>query len=81
MFENNLIKNIHKSRYIASWCNIGGSLEGKWRWQFRDWLRSLVIDGEHLTEDEVMSIYYYATNGKMELESNARLFLIRQKES
>ena len=79
MFENDLVKGIHKSRYIASWCNVGGSLKRGDAWRFQDWLRSLVIDGEHLTEDEVMSIYNYATNGKLELESNARLFIIRRK--
>lgn len=77
MFENRKIKGIHKSRYFASWLNaqdrFGCTEENKGlgpKW-FGSWLRTLVIDGEHLTEDECDEITAYAYNGKMELEYNA----------
>lgn len=71
MFENKLIKGIYVSRYIASW------LHEKVRMSiaFKQWLRTLVIDGEHLTEDEVDYIYNFATNGKLELQENASFFI------
>lgn len=72
MFENKLIRNIHVSRYIASWMNVGGSVGSI---GFELWLERLLIDGEHLTEDEIRYIRNFARNGKMELETNAKLFL------
>lgn len=70
MFENKVIKGIYISRYVASWTNAGGKRKG-----FKNWLRTLVIDGEHLTEEEIYDIYAYATNGKLELEDSAREYL------
>lgn len=72
MFENKLIRNIHVSRYIASWVKVGGSVDSL---GFELWLERLLIDGEHLTEDEIMYIRNFARNGKLELETNAKLFL------
>lgn len=89
MFENSLIRNIHKSRYVASWTNMGGTfgrhsqnikdrpLVKTGRYAFQDWLGTLVIDGEHLTKDEINEIYLYATNGKLELETSAAKFMNR----
>lgn len=72
-FENKIINGIHVSRYVASWSNVSG---GKYRFFFfEDWLRQLVINGRSLTEDEIRYIYNYATNGKLELEANARTFI------
>ena len=48
---------------------------GKINSSFRYWLKQLVIDGEHLTDEEVRRIYYFATNGKLELQSNASAFI------
>lgn len=75
MFENKLIRNIHCSRYVASYVNAGGDMNRVGSWRFKRWLKSLVIDGEHLTDDEVRYIYNYGTNGKLELEENASRFL------
>jgi len=89
MFENSLIRNIHKSRYVASWIKMGGTfcrlsqnikdrpLVKTGRFAFREWLGTLVIDGEHLTEDEINAIYLYAENGKLELEESAAKFMNR----
>ena len=79
MFENKLVEGIYYSRFVASWFNAnGGKLR---RTAFRTWLNQLVINGRHLTEDEVREIYDFATNGKLELESNAIQFMISVKES
>ena len=70
-FENAAIRGIYISRYIAAWTHEGGKINSS----FRYWLKQLVIDGEHLTDEEVRRIYYFATNGKLELQSNASAFI------
>jgi len=71
MFENKLIHDVHKTRYIVSWLKAGGLLcYGEDIDNFRDWLLSL-----NLTDDEVQDIVYLATNGKLELESSAKKFI------
>ena len=71
MFNNNLINDIHKSRYIASWLKEGGRLYyGEDIDNFYKWLLSL-----GLTEDEAQQVVNLATNGKLELENSARKFL------
>ena len=76
-FKNEIINGIHASRYIISWVKAGGDLYGSRRRasKFIDWLYSLVINGRHLTDEEVDRIYYLSSNGKMELEVNAEKFL------
>ena len=71
-FENKIIKGIHASRYIASWSNVGGTFDRKpgGRFDFRVWLESLGLE-----EDEVRFIFNLATNGKLELQENARKVL------
>ena len=79
-FENELIRGIYISRYVGSWLNVSYPIEHTSRSRnkyglFIAWLRQLVIDGEHLTEDEVWRIYNFATNGKLELQENAKKFV------
>lgn len=84
-FENRLIKGIHVSRYIASWYNVGGTkvrylnktdpTKRRIESYFADWLRTLVINDGHLTEDEVRYITHFAENGKLELQESAKEFL------
>ena len=84
-FENRLIKGIYVSRYIASWYNVGGTrvrylnktepTHRRVETTFADWLRTLDINGEHLTEDEVRYITNFAENGKLELEHSAMKYL------
>lgn len=71
MFENKNYKMIYYSRFVASWINAGGKLD----WKFKTWLHQLEIDGELIPEDIIDEIYNYATNGKLELEENAKRFL------
>lgn len=68
-FINGEVRNIHKSRYIASWMNATGALAG-----FESWLEQLIIDGSGLSEDEISEITNFAENGKLELETNAKFF-------
>jgi len=76
LFENVKIKGIHKSRYVASWMNAGGTME--YVDEFREWLSTLEIDGEHLTPDEIDEIDRYARMGKSELEWSAKDFLANE---
>ena len=70
-FENESIRGIYATRFIASWLRMGGMLcTGKDVDNFRSWLLSL-----GLNSDEVWTIMYLATNGKMELEVNVKAFL------
>ena len=82
MFENKIVRGIHMSRYIASWMKSGGTFtRNLWNGEvaFRAWLGTLIIDGDRLTEDEIREIRNYADNGKLELETSAKLFLGKRK--
>ena len=74
MFENNLINGIHKSRYVVSWVKEGGELNYK----FKEWLKTLTINGRKLTDDEVKDIYNFGTNGKLELETSAMRYITNE---
>jgi hypothetical protein len=71
-FENKLIRDVHASRYIASWGKMGGhfgrGLYG--RFDFQEWLESMGLEPE-----EVYFIYNLATCGRMELETSARKYI------
>jgi len=68
MFENKISHNgIFYSRYIASWTNEGGNPGDS---KFVAWL---IQTG--CTADEAHEIRNLATNGKLELETNAMMFL------
>lgn len=75
MFENKIIKDYaHASRFVASWTNKGGKLDRENRQLFKKWLRSLGLE-----EEDVTYIYNFATNGKLELEGCAMMFLMGQQ--
>lgn len=80
-FENSLIRGIYISRYIASWLRAGVGIDFNSlrcinkHGLFIAWLKSLTIDGDHLTDDEVWRIYHFAMNGKLELQESAKEFL------
>lgn len=84
-FENRIIRNMFASQYVAAWFNAGGTNRSHYdkdkpkgqriKTDFTEWLRSLVIDGEHLTDEEIRFIDNFRGNGKLELEENARRFL------
>lgn len=78
MLENKSVRGIHVSRYVASWAKAGGTLTlsaRTGRSAFRNWLSTLTIDGACLTENEIQQICNYASNGKFELETSAKMFL------
>ena len=66
------IKGIEASVYAASYWRGGGTdsyiLTVKW-------LSQLIINGEHLTEDEVTLLANFIQNGKLELEVNVNEFV------
>lgn len=67
-------------RFPASWRNAGGRISGIPRYdgKYIDWLKTLVVNGEPLTEEEVDEIYRYTQElncGKLELEISAKEFL------
>lgn len=66
------IRNIPITRYVASWY-VGGGTQSIHR--VREWLKTLIIDGEHLNEEEVELIATCAVNGKLELEGSVKRFL------
>jgi hypothetical protein len=74
MFENKEFEGIYYSRFIASYMKVKkGAFDGD---EFRAWLRSLSINDKTMTEDEIWDIYNLATNGKLELETDCKIFLI-----
>lgn len=71
-FENAKTHNgIHYSRYIASWKRKGGKLYVDDDSLFIRWLK----EKEGLTDDEISDIRLLVTNGKLELETSAMLFM------
>jgi hypothetical protein len=76
MFENKIFEGIHYSRFIASWTNQVGIVD----YHFKDWLKSLTINGKVIPEEVIEEIYELGTNGKLELETSALIFLKNYKE-
>ena len=68
------IHGIPLSRYIASWY-IGGGTQSYHKVQ--DWLRTLVINDERLTEAEVIMVTNAIINGKLELQESVKDFLAK----
>ena len=66
------IRGIPLTRFVASWYIAGGERSVPKMW---DWLSSIEIDGEHLTNEEIDLIVQCATNGKLELEESAQDFI------
>ena len=71
-FENGIVENFtYKSRFIASWTNVGGSFKTRSdRNNFKKWLLSIGVG-----EDDSRDILNLATNGKLEYEYSAEEFL------
>ena len=71
MFTNHIIDGYtYETRFIMSWIRAGGGLYyGEDIDDFREWLSSL-----GLSNDDVRHIVFLATNGKLELETSAKMF-------
>ena len=63
--------NVHASRYIASFILAGGNVRSS---SFNDWLESLEV-----SKDDIHYITELARNGKLELETSAKIFLQNSK--
>ncbi len=76
-FENKTECGIHPTRFIMSWVREGGTLSrsGTGYDDFMEWLKTLIIDGKPLSDDDVHHIVFLASNGKMELEGSAKAYL------
>ena len=74
MFENKVAKDtyVYYSRFIASFIKAGGKIS--YRGEFRDWLEHL-----GLNKEDIDAICNMATNGKLELEHDAKYFLIERR--
>lgn len=72
MFENKLFEGIYYSRFIASYVNVRGKINPD---EFKDWLRSLIINEKKIPEDVIYDIYNLSTSGKLELEDNLRYYI------
>lgn len=72
MFENKVINGVHTSRYIMSWLRSGGTFgrRGEGYYEFKEWLDSLGLEDE-----DAEYIVQLARNGRMELETSAKLFI------
>lgn len=77
MFENKVYETIYYSRFVASWIKAGG---GKLDYRFKEWLKSLIINGKHIPDEIITEIYNYAENGKLELQEHAKMFLNKKAE-
>ena len=75
MFENKRTEwgDVHYSRIIASWRNVGGYIYGSRKADtlFLKWLKEKC----HCTDTEVNDIWLFATNGKLEYEDSAKKFI------
>lgn len=80
-WKNRTECGIHPTRFIMSWVREGGELRrrGDGIDDFRDWLKTLMIDGKPLSENDIDHIMFLATNGKMEFEYSARNFIAALK--
>lgn len=76
-WQNMTESGLHPTRIIMSWVRVGGtfSRRGDGYDDFRDWLKTLIIDGKPLSENDVNHIIFLASNGKMELEYSAKTYL------
>lgn len=70
-WTNKQYEHIYYSRFIASWAKEGGSMN----WMFKEWLKTITINGNHLPDDVVEEIYFLGTNGKLELEESAKYYI------
>ena len=74
MYENKVINGIPMSRYIASWMNVGGKIYYDHESQWYKWLESMGF-----SEDDIWHCTNLALNGKLELETSAKLFMANRK--
>ena len=78
LLENKWTHNyqVHYSRYIASWKRAGGVICRDPDTLFVRWLR----EEAELTDEEISDILLLVESGKLELETNAMLFMAKHKD-
>lgn len=77
MWSNETECGIHATRFIMSWVREGGTFTrvGIGYEAFEDWLKTLIVDGKPLSDNDVNHILHLAKGGKMELECSAKNFI------
>lgn len=76
-WKNETECGIHPTRFIMSWVREGGtfSRRGNGYDDFRKWLKTLIIDGKPLSDNDIAHVMFLAMEGKLELESSAKAYL------
>lgn len=69
-----LVHGIEITRYVSSWY-IGGGTQSYHK--AKEWLRTLTINGEALSEEEVTLIADCIVTGKLELQDSVKDFLAK----
>ena len=79
ILENKKYKNIYYSRFIASWLNATKCPNGP-GYLFNEWIKNIKIGGEPIPENIVEELIEFSElfYGKVELENDAREFLINK---
>jgi len=75
-FENDTVRGIHYSRFVASWVKIcrWNKVMPYFNEEFMDWLKSL-----GLPERDIINIRDMADDGKLELELSVEKYLKEHK--
>ena len=81
-FENRMVNGIHASCYAVSFMKecVDAGITPRYR-LCMEWLGTLTVNGQRLSEDDKRLICNLLDNGKMELEHNAKEFLKNKKLS
>lgn len=77
MFENKTFEGIYYSRFVASYVKVRGKI---YLDEFEAWLRQLTINGKQMPDNVIQDICELGTNGKLELESNLKMWIKSNKE-
>ena len=75
-FENKNYEGIYYSRFIASYikaCSYQNVVPKNWK--FKEWLRSLTINGKRIPDTVIREMEDLFSNGKLELENNCQTWL------
>ena len=76
-FENGKVGDIYYSRFIASFIKMKSKVEGGYHIdnRFEEWLRTLTIDGNPISDDAINDMVFMMETGKLELEISAKEYL------
>ena len=70
MFDNKVFEGIQYSRIVASWTNIQGKVD----YRFKAFLKNITINDKPIPDEIIKEIYEFGSCGKFELETLAEQF-------